>query len=262
MTAMAEALRKTHPQLVATSRLATIAINALRRTDDVERAVQRVSDLLIDEEPLMAELFGHDAVRAAVRRLIFNCARDMAGRETDGAAQCGSGASGAHARIGPTSSTQSEPAHIRSGDDAAQCRVGRALNPIGGERPSGRRSRFVEPPSSSGAHRDHGVASAAPKALGAPVRPNPSHRTLASVSGTSATAASGLLYTFRLRDGRVLGSVRWDELPEIAKAGERETKIVRRLLGHAAHVPSGARVADVVSEATLAQFVKEIDDAV
>lgn len=98
--------------------------------------------------------------------------------------------------------------------------------------------------------------------LAHPVRePSAAERSIAA--RIANTIAVSIMDTFKVRDGRSIGDVRYGELRRMMGANAREAAVIRQILDHA-DAPHDVRVRDVIKTEHLQRFVQraaEIVDA-
>jgi hypothetical protein len=120
----------------------------------------------------------------------------------------------------------------------------------------------VEPKPSEGA------AIAAPAKTGQTRgAPSPRPQSVSDIRAAGAVArhiARTVLDSFRVRDGRPIGDLRWDELERLRADNAMEASVLRQLLRHGNPASPGSLVRDTVSPETLERMIQrgaEVADA-
>jgi len=69
--------------------------------------------------------------------------------------------------------------------------------------------------------------------------------------------ATSVLDSYRLRDGRAIGDVRFHELPDIMAQNATEAEVIRLVLDFAPNAPQDAKVRDAISNKVLTHLIKK-----
>lgn len=137
-------------------------------------------------------------------------------------------------------------AKLRSGDHVS---VGDQTAPVTAPQPhrgGGGRIRFV-----------------APLACAAPVR-EPSLQQRAASAAVARTISITVMESYRVRDGRAIGDVRYGELARLKAANAAEAAVVDQIIQHGKCEDHSMRVRDFVKVADLQRFIQraaEMTDA-
>lgn len=284
-TAMAAAFARAGGDLAAPSLVAT-ATEILRRSDLMPRRAlwafrkavttdPRLLDaaLMICLERMAADMRGESLVGARLGKLGAAGAQSMPARSgqsnDDGAGQNTAAEKARNIVSAPSSPAEASSHHSLVGTgQATRAHEGLFLGARSGQSQAGggqdkcadqAEARLPSSaPSRDGGGRKHvDLLSDC-----ASVVANPPRRNLATIARVNA----GLLEDFKLRDGRAIASLNFGELIPLAEREERIAagamrfaQILRRVHGHVANYPAGARVRDLVSEAAFKAILDEVD---
>jgi hypothetical protein len=117
------------------------------------------------------------------------------------------------------------------------------------------KARLTAPNPSSPKRNEAGLSSIAAKATGAVPRPVSSLYIAAAKKGAKAIALT-VLDSFKVRDGRALGDLRFGELETLRMDNAQEAAIIRQIQRHAANVSPDTKVRDVINAETLERMIQ------
>lgn len=132
------------------------------------------------------------------------------------------------------------------------CRLDRELNDAGGHRANGSPENVAVSSLGGGAGHEK-TANQISRAR--PVR-EPSAEDRAAAARVASRVALTILDTFRIRDGRAIGDVRYGELDRLRGLNAMEAAIIRQIQDHA-RAPHDARVRDVVKAVDLNKMIQK-----
>jgi hypothetical protein len=213
-TAMASAMKRAGVNTNA-ALLRTLAEEALRRSSiNVSSALGWFTEEIRDAGGIMAELVSYATTEDLARAYLEGVAADMRGE---------------FAPKGETQKIEESSAH---GENDSRLRHG-ALSSVADQNAEDG-SVF---PVSAGHHL---ARSSVPPGGGEPTfAPNASHglarppsgrpRSLADVQAMKGITPKSVYESYRLRDGRMIGSLRWSEIPRYIGANARETAVLRQI---------------------------------
>lgn len=266
------------------------------RSSDAAYVAGKVARMLMREEPALGYLIGLDEIAQRVQVHVVDVARTL-GREMDAGGQPPGAAERAAGTPEPSASNQKEggghgpgTAHDAAshdppspspetttagrGRDTAPGATVAALPSRGHPKPAAGRTMHAAPDAADkadpaggrqkvdGGHKENtarDVAAPPTPPSAAKRKPAPAKYDAAALGKAMAKAdvAKGLLDTFTIAGGRVLGDVPWGELETLAKRSRFEADLLGRLRRCGKTVSEGVKVREAVNEATLKRLIAE-----